>query len=180
MSLVFGALVSQMIGLVVLLLPLPYPIRKKIVELTVVLEKSQHARIGVAFSILLLGLQFFDCLNRLKRYSDSTSDFLSHEQLASKFYAQRNLYLTGAVLYLQVAIATVVSIIRKMVKKETDYRAAKVTASSEDVDGEIAKYKQLIKLKDQDIAQFKKQLEGLHVAYKDLNPETEGVTKKDD
>ncbi|KAK6463854.1 ER 25 kDa transmembrane protein [Scheffersomyces coipomensis] len=186
LSLVFGAMVIQMITLLVLLLPLPYPVRAKIIDFTFVLQKSQNFKVGVIFAVLLLILQFLDCVNRLKKIGDysgspyfttgvatETNRTLSYDQLATKFYSQRNLYLSGAVLYLMVAIGTVITIVRKLVKKETEYRTL---LSSEDNEGEVEKYKQLIKLKEKDIATFKKQLSGLQTAYNDLTP-TGGVKK---
>lgn len=178
MSLIFATLLVQMSSLVLLLLPLPYPVRKKIIDFTFVLEKSQHFRIGVGFSAILLVMQFLDCLNRLKRYSHiGRSDFMSHDQLASKFYAQRNLYLTGAVLYLFLATYTLVSIVRKMVAKEGEYRKIANTEKG-DEESEVAKYKQLIKLKEQDIATMKKQLQGLQKEYDGLT-EAEPTKKED-
>ncbi|KAK6201720.1 ER 25 kDa transmembrane protein [Scheffersomyces amazonensis] len=192
LSLVFGAMVIQMITLVVLLLPLPYPIRKKIIDFTFVLQKSQNFKVGVVFTIILLILQFLDCVNRLRRldgYNDpyfTTAGItkearaqLSYDQLATKFYSQRNLYLSGAVLYLMVAIGTVITIVRKLVKKETDYRNLLARESTNGDDGEIEKYKQLIKLKQNDIDTFKKQLSGLQSAYDGLNPDKVTPSKDD-
>ncbi|ABN66277.2 ER 25 kDa transmembrane protein [Scheffersomyces stipitis CBS 6054] len=195
MSLVFATLIGQMVVLLLLVLPLPHPIRAKIVDITWVLQKSQNFKVGVAFSIILLVLQFLDCVNRLKRisgYSDpffvSSNDHrnptqqLTYDQLATKFYSQRNLYLSGAVLYLMLAIGIVITIVRKLVKKESEYRSllAGKKTKYESEDGEVEKYKQLISLKEQDIQAFKKQLRGLQTAYDTLSPEEQKSSKKSD
>ncbi|KAK6456614.1 ER 25 kDa transmembrane protein [Scheffersomyces xylosifermentans] len=195
MTLVFVTLIGQMVVLLLLVLPLPHVVRTKIVDLTWVLQKSQNFKVGVAFSIILLGLQFLDCVARLKRiegYADAPfylnslggtdqharSVSLTHEQLATKFYSQRNLYLSGAVLYLMLAIGTVITIVRKLVHKEAEYRKLTSAGKFGSDDEEVEKYKQLIKLKEIDIQTFKKQLGGLQSAYNDLTP-SEGTSKKD-
>lgn len=154
-----------------------------------VLRKLNHYKIGVVFTTILLAMQFIDCVNRLKKFlelgnpyfgSFSTSSqqiagTLSSSQLASKFYAQRNLYLTGAVLYLELAIWVVVGIVEKLVAKETQFRLLSTPASNEE---EVEKYKELIRKKEVDIATFKKQIEGLQKAYDQQTPST-SISKDD-
>lgn len=177
MSLVFCTLIGQMITLLVLVLPLPYVVRQKIVDLTFVLQKSQNFRVGIVFSIILMSLQLLDCIQRLNKYADAETNphfpGIDYDRLASKFYSQRNLYLSGAVLYLQVAIGTVVTIVRKMVLKEKLYREANIKPATDDEATEIEKLKHLIELKQQDIDTFKKQVQGLQKAYNTLTPEEE-------
>ena len=60
MSLVFCTLIGQMITLLVLVLPLPYVVRQKIVDLTFALQKNQNFRVGIVFSIILMSLQLLD------------------------------------------------------------------------------------------------------------------------
>lgn len=184
MSLIFSTLIMQMVTLVVLLLPFPYVVRSKIVHLTEVLQKSKNFTVGVVFSIILLGLQFMDCLQRLKRFSgpvdnpyfansfgNMTKPSLTHEQMATKFYSQRNLYLTGAVLYLMLAIGTVTSIVRKLVKKEGEFRDLVAKRAGGDGD-EVEKYKKLIQTRETDLKTLKKQVEGLQRQY-------DGLTKSE-
>lgn len=175
MSLVFCTLIGQMITLLVLVLPLPYVVRQKIVDLTFVLQKSQNFRVGIVFSIILMSLQLLDCIQRLNKYADAETNphfpGIDYDRLASKFYSQRNLYLSGAVLYLQVAIGTVVTIVRKMVLKEKLYRETNIKPATDDEATEIEKLKHLIELKQQDIDTFKKQVQGLQKAYNSLTPE---------
>ena len=194
MSLVFCTMVGQMIILFILVLPLPQMIRLKIVDLTFVIQRSQNFKVLVVFSIVLMGLQFMDCINRLHRYSGRSDDpllqsgnlikhsmTLNYDQLASKFYAQRNLYLSGAILYLQMAIATVITIVRKLVQKEAEYRKLVLnSASTEEDDKEITELKHLIEVKQLDIDTLKKQIKGLQSAYDSLSPEPNTTNKKSD
>lgn len=178
MALVFGALIVQMTILLLLVFPLPFSVRKHLSQTLTKLSKNNTFTIGMWFSIALMGMQFVDCLNRLQRYRGLTSDsgFLTNEQLASKFYSQRNLYLTGMVMYLYLAIYTVLTIVRKLVQKESTYREAEGKEAKPDTkssDGEVLQYKELIEQKEKDIGALKSQVSGLQKAYDELNPSKE-------
>lgn len=179
MALVFAALIVQMTILLLLVFPLPFSVRKHLSQTLTKLSKNNTFTIGMWFSIALMGMQFVDCLNRIQRYRGLGFDagFLTNEQLASKFYSQRNLYLTGMVMYLYLAIYTVLTIVRKLVQKESIYREragkeASPGAKSSD-QGEVLKYKELIAQKEKDIGALKSQVSGLQKAYDELNPSTE-------
>ncbi|CAN3372143.1 endoplasmic reticulum transmembrane protein 1 [Diutina rugosa] len=130
MSIVFATLLTQMAFLLLLVTPLPFAIRTKIVDFTFFLQKNKHYRTFVAFFVVLMSLQVADCVQKLQRFQKTNNPYfaqdankpLSYDQLASKFYAQRNLYISGAVLYLTIAIYTVVTIVRKLVVKEKAIR----------------------------------------------------------
>lgn len=182
MTLVFSILVTQMAFLLILLLPLPHVVRVRILDGFALLRSNSNAKVGFVFTIILLGLQFVDCVNKLKRYTRLADPYyaqftsgqqkagLLSDQLASKFYAQRNLYITGAVLYLSMAINTVVSILEKLVRKESSYRElSKKTKSTDLEDEEIRSLRDQILKRNVDIATLKKQLKGLQTAYDELN-----------
>lgn len=182
MNLIFGGLVGQMAVLLLLLLPLPHVVRVKILDIANLLKKQIHFKVGVVFSTSLLGLSFFDCINRLKRFDNITAPYfttfnqqaagsLSYDQLATKFYTQRNLYLTGAVLYLELSIYTIVGVLTKLVNKETEYRALKEIQKGEFANEkeEVEKYKELIKQKSIDVELLTKQVENLQQAYDKLS-----------
>lgn len=186
MSLVFGALVAQMATLSFLLLPLPHVVRKNIVALWGKLQTNANYKVGVIFVLSLMILQFLDCVQKLKRigmienpyYAQSQQGLglLLSEKLALKFYAQRNLYLSGAVLYLSMAINVVLSILTKLVAKEKSYRD--LSSSSRDDSQALKNLTSKIKQRDADISAMKKQIEGMQKAYDSLNePE---IIRKDD
>lgn len=190
MSLVFAILLGEMAFLLVLVLPLPFPVRTKINDATSAVTRTSNFKIGLFFVTFVLGLQFADCLQRLNRHGSSSPYFTSfsqaansnllYDQLASKFYAQRNLYISGAVLYLEVSIYTVITIIRKMVKKEAEYRSVTNIHQKnfKNTDDEAEEYRNLIKQKELDIATLRKQLNGSQKQYDSLNESIE--KKKDD
>lgn len=169
MTLVFVTLVSEMAILLLLVLPLPHLVRRKFIGTIDVLQKNQNVKVGIIFFTVILGLQFVDCVNRLQKmdfiknpYYASSNGMLNNEQLASKFYSQRNLYLSGAVLYLELAIYSVITIVRKLVLKETKLRAG-------NDDGEVEKYTELVKLREKDIEVLRKQIDGIQREYDGLN-----------
>lgn len=180
MLLVFGTMIFQMITLLLFVLPLPLMVRSQIVTLYTKITTAQNFRIFLMFSITLMSLQFYDCIQRLEKYrrvqeNDVLQGFVNYDKLASKFYSQRNLYLSGAILYLLMGIYTVASIVKKLVLKEKLYREliaerddGSKTGKSDDSE-EIVKVKHLIELKQKDINALKKQLNGLQTAYDGLN-----------
>lgn len=180
MLLVFGTMIFQMITLLLFVLPLPLMVRSQIVTLYTKITTAQNFRIFLMFSITLMSLQFYDCIQRLEKYrrvqeNDVLQGFVNYDKLASKFYSQRNLYLSGAILYLLMGIYTVASIVKKLVLKEKLYRElvaerddGSKTGKSDDSE-EIVKVKHLIELKQKDIIALKKQLNGLQTAYDGLN-----------
>ncbi|CCG23877.1 membrane-localized protein [Candida orthopsilosis Co 90-125] len=181
MLLVFSTMIFQMITLLLFVLPLPLMVRSQIVSIYIKITTAQNFRIFLGFSITLMSLQFYDCLQRLEKYhkvkeNDVLQGFVNYDKLASKFYSQRNLYLSGAILYLLMGIYTVASIVKKLVLKEKLYRQLIAerdesrTGGGEKSDGEeVVKVKHLIELKQKDIDALKKQLNGLQTAYDGLN-----------
>lgn len=188
MSLVFGVLVVQMVVLFVLLLPLPLMLRQNLVKAATALRQNTNFKVGLYFSSVLMLLQFVDCVKKLQRFSNVENPYFAqsinsarrsemlYDRLALKFYAQRNLYITGAVLYLALSINTVVSILRNLVNKETQLRQKKLQPSGEKE--KQAMLREKINQRDLDITVMKKQLERSQAAYDSLTAQKE--RSKDD
>lgn len=187
MTMVFGALLTQMVIVSILLVPLPYIVRSKIVNVWASVRKNSNFKVGLIFVSGILVLQFVDCVQKLQKFHrkqnlDSIAGpqlggGLLLDQLASKFYAQRNLYLSGAVLYLGLSIHTVLLIVGKLVAKETLYRTAQKEVQK-DGSEEIDTLKEKIRKRDVEIAAMKKQIEGVQKAYDSLTESAE--RSKDD
>lgn len=179
MSLVFVCLLTQMLSLVILLVPWPHVIRRNVIAMVDKLVRMPNFRVFVAVETVLLVLQFIDCLNRLKRFNSKMQSLLfTSESLATKFYSQRNLYLSGAVLFLNVALFTVVLIVRKLIVKEAEYRKLKASKAPVDENTEVDKYELLVAKKQKDIEILKKQIEGLQRAYSLLTPDSNANKKE--
>lgn len=189
MNLVFITLCVEMGTLFMMVLPLPHILRRKFIHFIEIIQKSQNFKVGLIFFTIILGLQFIDCVNRLNKLdylktpyftmsNMSSNTMLTNDQLASKFYSQRNLYLSGAVLYLELAIYTVITHLKKLVAKEDKLRSLNVKQTFASEDEEIAKYKQLIESKEKDIEVMKKQIKGIQTSYDQLNP-SKPISKSD-
>ncbi|KAI5970500.1 YET1 [Candida margitis] len=156
-------------------------VRSQIVSAYTTITTTRNFRTFLVFSITLMALQFYDCIQRLEKYhkvreNDVLQGFVNYDKLASKFYSQRNLYLSGAILYLLMGIYTVASIVKKLVLKEKLYRQLIAERDGDVKNGdnksdseEVVKVKHLIELKQKDIDTLKKQLNGLQTAYDGLN-----------
>ncbi|KAI5959396.1 YET1 [Candida pseudojiufengensis] len=194
LSIVFGIMVFQMTFLLILVLPVPYIIRSKIIELYNIVTNFKNFKVFLIFSISLMSLQLMDCLQRLQKFqknenSNLSNGFVNYDRLASKFYSQRNLYLSGSILYLTLCIFTVVTIVKKLVLKEKIYReeilkqtsGKSTTTTSDNNDAtlaEIEKLKHQIEFKERDIKNLKEQIKNNQAAYDKLNVET--IITKDD
>ena len=186
MTMVFGALLAQMAVISFLLVPLPFMIRSKIVNGWAALRQNANYKVGLIFVSGIMVLQFIDCVQKLQRFHRSQNlEFapgphmgvgLLSDQLASKFYAQRNLYLSGAVIYLGLSIHTVLAIMGKLVAKEALYRDSQ--SEGETSTEEIAKLKETIRKREVEITAMKKQIEGVQKAYDALTDSAE--RSKDD
>ncbi|ODV95491.1 hypothetical protein PACTADRAFT_58345 [Pachysolen tannophilus NRRL Y-2460] len=170
MLFIFVALIVEMVMLSILVLPLPFVVRKKVVEVFHMLITISNFRIGMYFIGVIISIMFIDSFNRssikASQYpvvtgGSSSRFYLTSTELASRNYNQRNMYLTGAVLYFGIAIPTVISILKKLIKHKTKLENAKKVDDTE----KVASIKAEIKKKDLDIETFKKQLKGLNEAY---------------
>lgn len=188
MSLVFGVLVTQMAILFVFLLPMPLSIRKNLVNGAAAVRLNANFKVGLIFSSILMILQFMDCLKKLQRFSHVENPYFAqmntarggdmlYDQLALKFYAQRNLYITGAVLYLGLSINSVVSILRNLVFKQIELKKLQLQPKVDDSET-LAKLRKELAQRELNIETMKKQIKGAQVAYDSLTPLTE--RSKDD
>lgn len=92
----------------------------------------------------------------------ASNTMLTNDQLASKFYSQRNLYISGAVLYLELAIFTVSTILKKLVAKQDTLRSVNIKKEYGSKEEEVEKYKELIKSKQTQIDNLSKEIKSKH------------------
>ncbi|ODQ78235.1 hypothetical protein BABINDRAFT_9458 [Babjeviella inositovora NRRL Y-12698] len=180
MNLVFLILIGELAILAVLVAPLPQVVRSKIVDLATFAMRQVHCQVISVFSSALIGLMFLDSVHKLARAAPPA---LNHplgtvappptsEQLVRVFYAQRNMYLTGAVLFFGMAIGTVVTILKQLVRAQKRLAAVKGDSSeggaSEGSLQEIDNLKKDLNKKEMDVNTLKKQVDGLGRAFDDL------------
>lgn len=172
--------------LTVLVLPLPGSVRKPIFNTYERIFNQKEVKIVIYISGALISLLFVDSLNNTWKYkTNSTMDPRNYkgsyaygsDYSARIFYNQRNLYIAGANLFLIVAIPTVFSIIRRLIKYEELSISKKSHDELKSELGELEKENQRL---DKDILGLKSQKKGLERAYDEiadkLNSLDNGVT----
>ncbi|XP_044719998.1 b-cell receptor-associated protein 31-like domain-containing protein [Hirsutella rhossiliensis] len=166
-SLVFLLLVFEMGLFMLLLVPLPFTVKRKI--FTFVSENPIVAKIQywMKITFVFILILFIDSVNRVYRVqlellaateqtSKGSATVMGHERLevqARKFYSQRNMYLCGFTLFLSLILNRTYVMILEVMRLEDRVRSLK---------------KQLEK-KEQDLQTLKKQSEQLHKAYDELS-----------
>lgn len=189
-SLVFLLLVAEMALFMLLIVPLPFTIRRKM--FTFISESPLVAKLqyGMKITFIFILILFIDSVNRVYRVQVELAEskegggasVLGHERMevqARKFYSQRNMYLCGFTLFLSLIlnrtytmILDVLRLEEKVKKYEGDPKASgkesEKLANAGDA-GEIGKLKKIIAQKDRDIETLKKQSEGLSREYNDLS-----------
>ncbi|OAA54977.1 B-cell receptor-associated 31-like protein [Niveomyces insectorum RCEF 264] len=189
-TLVFVLLMAEMGLFVLLIVPLPFSIKRKM--FTFLSENPVVAKIqyGLKITFIFILILFIDSVNRVYRVqvelaatADSGSAgaaILGHERLevqARKFYSQRNMYLCGFTLFLSLILNRTYTMILEVLRLEEKLRAYegtdKNTKQSEKLAqagelGEIGKLRKELARKDQDIDTLKKQALGLQREYDEL------------
>jgi len=205
-SLVFLLLVAEMALFMLLIVPLPFTIRRKM--FTFISESPLIAKLqyGMKITFIFILILFIDSVNRVYRVQVELAEsnkqqggaaVLGHERMevqARKFYSQRNMYLCGFTLFLSLIlnrtytmILDVLRLEEKVKKYEGDPKASgkesEKLANAGNA-GEIGKLKKQLAEKERDLETLKKQSEGLSREYGDLSDkygatQADGTPKKD-
>ncbi|CAF9911066.1 MAG: hypothetical protein ALECFALPRED_007067 [Alectoria fallacina] len=184
---VFALLVFEMSIFGLLIVPLPYTLKRKL--FTFVSENPLIAKLqyGMKITFIFILILFIDSVNRVysvqvelaKTKSSQNSAMLEGsgrmEVQARKFYSQRNMYLCGFTLFLSLILNRTYVLILDTLRLEEKVKRYEgdPKASGKDSDklaqaggaGEIGKLKNQLAQKDRDIETLKKQSEGLSREY---------------
>ncbi|SCV03711.1 LAME_0H12618g1_1 [Lachancea meyersii CBS 8951] len=185
LSVLFALLTFEMACLFMLVLPLHYKIRKMMVTSYYRIMSYTQVKTVIAIVAGLVALLFVDSWKR-----SQMSVFLHHHQftsgadpnavgnvtpvqaLASRAYNQRNIYISGFILYFAFCIPTVISVVRRLVKYETLIReksGPKVESGADSkklaADDEIAKLRKELKEKTSSIKALRKQKANLEAHF---------------
>jgi len=191
-TLVFILLMLEMALFMLLILPMPFNVKRKI--FTFISENSIVAKIQywMKITFVFILIFFIDSVNRVYRVqlellaaSDSatkgTAAVMGHERLevqARKFYSQRNMYLCGFTLFLSLILNRTYMMIMEVMRLEDRLKTFegtnKNTKESEKLavagkPGELAGLKEKLARKEEDLATLKKQSEQLHKSYDELS-----------
>ncbi|KAI1267480.1 B-cell receptor-associated protein 31-like-domain-containing protein [Xylariaceae sp. FL1019] len=190
-SLVFLLLVAEMTLFMLLVVPMPFTVKRKM--FTFLSENPIIAKIqyGLKITFIFILILFLDSVNRVYRVQvelahatdaskGGAAAVMGHERLevqARKFYSQRNMYLCGFTLFLSLILnrtyIMIIDVLRLEEKLKQYEGTDKKTKDSEKLavagkPGEIARLNKEIERRDRDIETLKKQAEGLSREYNDL------------
>ncbi|KJZ77442.1 hypothetical protein HIM_03166 [Hirsutella minnesotensis 3608] len=200
-TLVFFLLMLEMGLFMLLILPMPFNMKRKIFtfisENPIVAKIQYWMKITFVFILIL----FVDSVNRVYRVQQELmaaseannkggATVIGHERLevqARKFYSQRNMYLCGFTLFLSLILNRTYVMILEVMRLEDRVRGyegtKKDTKESEKLamagkPGEVASLKKELERKERDLETLKKQSEGLHKSYDELSDKY-AATQKD-
>ncbi|KAI4137729.1 MAG: hypothetical protein LQ341_005012 [Variospora aurantia] len=190
-SLVFALLVLEMSIFMLLIVPLPFTIKRKL--FTFISENPLVAKLqyGMKITFIFILILFVDSVNRVyrvqvelsmaKNQGGAAASVAGSERMevqARKFYSQRNMYLCGFTLFLSlilnrtyVMILDTLRLEDKVKRYEGDPKAKgkeseKLAQAGES--GEIGKLKNRLAQKDRELEAMKKQSEGLSREYNNM------------
>ncbi|KAF8235129.1 B-cell receptor-associated 31-like protein [Tricholoma matsutake] len=176
-SLTFMLLAAEMVTFCLLVVPLPYTVKRKIFRF--LSESYIVAKIAYALKIsfIFVAILFIDALQRMWRVTAESDLAKAGQQdvrtetglAARKFYSQRNTYLTGFTLFLSLVLTRTFYIILDLIsvqeryaslKKETASQSRGSGAQAEDAKKEMADLKKKIatlEAEERDFVTLKKQ-----------------------
>ena len=111
-SLVFGLMLLEMAMFLVLIVPLPFSMRRKLFHFLATSEAVAKVNYAIRITFIFVAVLFIDAFQRMLKvtaeahqehvnYQDYRSETNYH---AKKFYSQRNVYLTGFTLFLSLCV----------------------------------------------------------------------------
>jgi len=206
-TLVFMLLVAEMGLFMLLLVPLPFSVKRRLFTFLSENPIVGKIRYGLKITFIFILILFIDSVNRVYRVQlelsaaaensgSSGATIMGHERLevqARKFYSQRNMYLCGFTLFLSLILnrmyIMVVEVLRLEEKVKQYEGTDKNTKQAEKLavagePGEIARLRKQLAQKEQDLETLRKQSIGLHREYDSLSDkyaamQQDGTPKKD-
>jgi len=134
-------LASEMVAFCIFVAPLPFKVRRKLFRF--LSESPIVAKIayGLKISFIFIAVLFVDALQRMFRITTEVEAAKSGGQgiqdvrtetsfAARKFYAQRNVYLTGFCLFLSLVLARTFYIIQDLIHVQDEYAKLKTAAAN--------------------------------------------------
>jgi len=165
-SLTFMLLASEMVAFCVFVAPLPFKVRRRLFRF--LSENSVVAKIayGLKIAFIFIAILFVDALQRMLRITTEVETAKSSGQgiqdvraetsvAARKFYAQRNVYLTGFCLFLSLVLARTFYIIQDLIHVQDEYAKLKTATANNSRNNVVANDQ------TKEIERLKKDLESL-------------------
>lgn len=185
----FAVLTFEMALLFIIVLPLPHRMRKFLYNTYYKWTSTKQFQTVYYIFGIIVGLLFVDSWKRAqvkvslyhhKKYHEENPDpsaVTPIQALASRAYNQRNVYISGFILYFMVCIPTVMTIVRRLVKyenlireeKEELPKGAKLNRPVEDRD--IDELAEQLKNKEASLRGLQKQVKNLEDFFDKQNDE---------
>ncbi|AJS81133.1 AHL_G0041060.mRNA.1.CDS.1 [Saccharomyces cerevisiae] len=145
----FSLLVIEMSILFVLVLPLPQRMRRWLYLRYSIVSSNKKFRTYMVGIMVFVGLLFIDSWKRsqikVSTYRDQKNPYVINsvtpvDALASRAYNQRNVYISGFIIYFCICILTVMSILRRIVEWND-----KVKAGDDNLKAELRRKQEYLK-----------------------------------
>jgi B-cell receptor-associated protein 31 len=157
-TLTFFLMVAEVVTFGVLVAPLPHKIRKGLFNWLSTSAIVAKVAYGLKISFIFIGILFVDALQRMQRTAAEADIAKSGGQglqdartetnhAAKKFYAQRNVYLTGFTLFLSLVLTRVFAIILDLIETQAAYATLKQQLANNNRPGNDALTKEVEDLK---------------------------------
>ncbi|KDN48215.1 B-cell receptor-associated 31-like protein [Tilletiaria anomala UBC 951] len=165
-SIVFGLLVLEMSMFFVLIIPLPFTWRRKLFHFLATNPIVAQIQYALKITFIFVGVLFIDAVQRMlkavqedkeKREGRISEALMGGVNYAArKFYAQRNMYLTGFTLFLSLILSRTYSLILDLINVQEELVALKKGGAALTPSGE-QKYKTEIETLKKQTAQQQKE-----------------------
>ena len=125
LAVLFSLLVIEMAILFILVLPLPQRMRRWLYIRYSIISSNKKFRTYMVGIMIFVGLLFIDSWKRsqirVSTYRNQKNPYIINsvtpvDALASRAYNQRNVYISGFIIYFYICILTVMSILRRIVE----------------------------------------------------------------
>jgi len=148
-SLTFLLLAAEMDSFCIFVAPLPSKVRRKLFRFLSESPITAKVAYGLKISFIFVGVLFVDALQRMFRINleieNAKSSGLGMQDVrtetshaARKFYAQRNVYLTGFCLFLSLVLTRTFYIIEDLIHTKDEYAQLKKATASTSRDNLVA------------------------------------------
>ncbi|QHS74529.1 Yet1p [Saccharomyces paradoxus] len=183
----FLLLTIEMVMLFIFVLPLPFRIRRGIFSTYNQLTAKQQIKTIIFITGCLVGLLFIDSWKRsqirVSLYHNDNSGSMGSsavtpiQALASRAYNQRNMYISGFILYFSICIPTVMSIVKRLVKyqglineqKKQKSNKPSPNAKKDSKEADSVKLQEELKKKQISLEGLQKQVKNLEKYFDEKN-----------
>lgn len=180
-NIIFGLLIAEMLLFTIISLPLPSKIRAPLLNAISRPFQSIRVQISIKLILIFILILFIDAFNKastiqqdLKNIPHGAPYVDRSEVQAKRFYAQRNLYLTGFSLFLTLITNRTYSLVAELIDIKKTVRngalsdkEAKKIQSVDDLN-QVAVLQEQIQAKEEEIENLKAKAKELSQQYEKI------------